>query len=337
MAFSAKTLLIVGAGASADLSFPVGNELKTNIRSCANVKWNGFELTGIREYCRLAEDLARAYYGGHLEKIIAALKDINENVVLSGSIDQFLSSRQSYQDVVRLAKLAIAFEISKAEAKCHLNENTSNLSHTEFVHLSETYLTRLWARLQSGKSIDEWKRFFDKLKIITFNYDRVIEQFFSLALRRFCKVDADEATAFVSGLPILQVYGYLGTLDAGSPEHCRFAPDLNAIIGASERILTFSETVADNIKDDIRNYVTWADRVICLGFSYANVNMELFPTLDPNLRRAREVVGTCFEMSAPNQEYARTQLNQKFDRYERSTLADVKCAKLFDDFELRLS
>lgn len=337
MAFSAKTLLIVGAGASAELEFPVGDAIKDEIRSCAHVSWNGIELTGIREYCRLVEDVARIHYGGSLEKILSALKDINENLVLSRSIDQFLSSHQKNEDVVRLAKLAIGYEIAKAEAKCHLNENTRNSGHTEFAHLSGTYLPRLWARLQNGEPIDEWQRFFENLRIITFNYDRVLEQFFSLALRRFCKVGASEATSFVADLPILHVYGHLGSLDTSSEEYCRFAPDLNAILKASERILTFSETVADNVRQEIRSYVRWADRIICLGFSYANVNMELFPLPGVDHARHREVVGTSFEMSAPNQQYALAQLNRRFDNYKEATLANVKCARLFDDFELQLS
>jgi hypothetical protein len=337
VAFSAKTLLIVGAGASAELDFPVGDALKNKIRSCAHVSWNGVQLAGIPEYCRLVEELARVKREGRLAGILEALKKIEENLVLSRSIDQFLSSHQKDDDVVRLAKLAIAFEIARAEAKSHLNENSRNSGHTEFRHLEHTYLPRLWARLQNGEPVDEWKRFFENLKIITFNYDRVLEQFFALALQRFCRVPRGEAIHFVQSLPILHVYGSLGSLDPASSHHSTFAPDLNAISAAAERILTFSETVADNIKQQIGEYVDWADRVICLGFSYANVNMALFPFPDPNYTRGREVVGTCFEMSQPNQDYAREQLNRRFDGYRQSTIANVKCAKLFDDFELQLS
>jgi hypothetical protein len=337
VAFSAKTLLIVGAGASAELDFPVGNMLKDKIRSCAHVSWNGIELTGIPEYRRLVEDLARVKYGGRLEAILASLKNVHENLVLSGSIDQFLSSHQKDADVVRLAKLAIAYEIAKAEQNSHLNENSERRMHTEFVQLGDTYLPRLWARLQNGQPIDEWQRFFENLKVITFNYDRVLEQFFSLALRRFCKVDPTQATTFVANLPILHVYGHLGTLNPASPQHCRYAPDRHSIIEASERILTFSETVAENVKDEIRSYVHWADRVISLGFSFANVNMALFPLPGINHARSREVVGTCFEMSGPNQEFARDQLNRPFDASQGAVIANVKSAKLFDDFELRLS
>ena len=337
MAFSAKTLLIVGAGASAELDFPIGDTLKDNIRSCAKVNWNGVELTGDREYCRIVEDLARTKYGGRLEAILAALKHVHENLVLSGSIDQFLSSHQKDENVVRLAKLAIAYEIAKAEQKSHLNENIQRTAHTEFVHLKDTYLPRLWARLQNGQPIDEWEGFFENLKIITFNYDRVLEQFFALALKRFCKVGASQATTFAANLPILHVYGHLGSLEPTSRQYCAYAPDLRAMVDASERILTFSETVEENVKEEIRNYVNWADRIISLGFSYANVNMALFPLPRGNKMRGREVVGTCFKMSDPNQAYARDQLNLRFDSYSHATIANVNCARLFDDFELRLS
>lgn len=334
MGFSAKTLLIVGAGASAELDFPVGNALKENIRSCAKVKWTGLELMGVREFCDLVEDCARVNHGGNLGPALGALNHIHENLILSGSIDQFLSSHQREPDVVRFAKLAIAHEITKAERNSHLNENTNNKAHTEFAHLRNTYLPRLWARLQNGQPIDEWPRFFDNLKIVTFNYDRILQQFFSLAIQRFCKENASKVIEFVDELPILHVYGRLGSLNPQSPEYCTFAPDRHAIAKAYERILTFSETVQENVKDEIRKSVEWADRIICLGFSYANVNMALFPGGD---QRGREVVGTCFEMSEPNQVFALTQLNSRFDRYRRAAIANVRCAKLFDDFDLRLS
>lgn len=74
MPFDAKTLLVTGAGASAELSFPVGSRLKENIRSLANIDWNGLELTGDKVFCRILEDLARASCGGQLEGILASCK-----------------------------------------------------------------------------------------------------------------------------------------------------------------------------------------------------------------------------------------------------------------------
>ena len=67
MPFNAPTLIVTGAGASAELNFPVGNKLKENIRNLTKVDWNGLELTGDPLFRRLLEDLARTSYGGRLE------------------------------------------------------------------------------------------------------------------------------------------------------------------------------------------------------------------------------------------------------------------------------
>lgn len=333
MPFDAKTLLVTGAGASAELGFPVGNKLKERIRSLANVDWNGFELTGERNFCRLLEDLARAHYGGKLEAILASCKHIHENVLLSGSIDQFLSSHQEDSVLVKCAKSAIAFEISKAEAESHLNANTDSRNYTDFVNLRDSYLPRLWARLQNGLPITGWRSYFENLRVITFNYDRTLEQFLRLALTRFCRADDSEVLEVMNQLPILHVYGNLGTLGRGS-EHCPYAPNLHQTISSTNRILTFSETVRDNVRDEIGNYFRWADRIVFLGFSYANVNMDLFPKIE---NAAKAVFGTSKDMSAANTEHARSRLNRLVDNINcRTVLSPTTCAQLFDDFELRL-
>jgi len=225
--FSANTLLIVGAGASNEIGFPMGSDLKDRIRACTNIEWNGIELTGDKEFCALAEDYARTR-GGQVSPILEACKHIHSNVLLSGSIDEFLSSHQEDETIVACAKIAIALEISRAERGSHLNENSLARDNTDFAYLKDTYLPRLWARLQNGESISNWTSFFDGLKIVTFNYDRVLEQFFSLALQRFCRVGAPEAAEFVSSLPMLHVYGSLGNLHSRAGEFCGFAPDMAA-------------------------------------------------------------------------------------------------------------
>ena len=333
MPFDAKTLLITGAGASAELDFPVGNTLKERIRALTNIDWNGLELTGDRVFCRVLEDFARANFGGNPGPILASCKHIHENVVLSGSIDQFLSSHQDDSALVKCAKLAIAFEISKAETSSHLNTETNSPSHTDFVYLRDSYLPRMWARLQNGLPIAEWQSYFDNFRVITFNYDRTLEQFLRLALTRFCRADDLEVLNFLDRLPILHVYGNLGTLGRGT-DHCRYAPNHYQIISAADRILTFSETINDNIKEEIGNYFRWADRIVFLGFSYANVNVELFPKIE---NAAKRVFGTSKDMSFANAEHARLRLNRLVDDANaRAILSPTTCAQLFDDFELQL-
>jgi hypothetical protein len=331
--FGVKTLLVTGAGASAELDFPVGDKLKENIRALTNVDWDGFELKGDRHFCRVLEDFARANHGGNLEPIISSCKHIHENVILSGSIDQFLSSHQDDPALVQCAKLAIAFEIGKAESASHLNAENKDHAHTDFVYLKTSYLPRMWARLQNGLPITDWKLYFNNLKIITFNYDRTLEQFIRLALTRFCRADDYHVLDFMAQLPILHVYGNLGSLGKGA-DHCPYAPNHHQIIGASNRILTFSETVADNIREEISDYFRWADRIVFLGFSYANVNIELFPRIE---NAAKMVFGTSKGMSFANTEHARSKLNWLVDAANaRATLSPTACAQLFDDFELQL-
>jgi hypothetical protein len=333
MAFSQKTLLIVGAGASVEIGFPTGPLLKDEIRASTNVKFNGIELEGDREFCRILEDYVRPQ-GGNLDPILKACAHIHRNVLLSGSIDQFLSSHQADEAVMACAKLAIAYRIALSERASHLNDNTSRPNNCDFVYLKDSWLPRLWARLQNGQPIQNWQEFFRNFRVISFNYDRCLEQFLALAISGFCRVQLSEARRLVETLPIIHVYGSLGSLDHGA-SYCAFAPDKNAIQAAATRILTFSETVKDNIKQQISEHLSWSDRIVVLGFSYANVNMDLFPRLKNS---SHSVVGTSLGMSEHNRQVAKQQLNYKLDNgLDRTILSPVSCAQLFDDFDLSLS
>lgn len=334
MAFSQPTLLIIGAGASAEIGFPVGDGLKDLVRSCTLTKFDGFELTGDREYCRMLEDLARTK-GGNLTPVLQASEHIHKNVLLSGSIDQFLSSHQAEETVVKCAKLAIAYQIALAERKSHLNDNTGRSGHCDFVYLKDTWYPRLWSRLQNGQPISSWREFFENFRAVSFNYDRCLEQFLTLALVGFCRIDGNEARKFVEELPILHVYGDLGNIAREREGYCPFAPDRNSILPAADRILTFSETVADNIKEQVSEYLSWAKRVVVLGFSYANVNMQLIPKLTD---RKRRILGTSLGMSEHNTQIALATLAGKLcNTKAAANLSPVTCAQLFDDFALSLN
>lgn len=90
----------------------------------------------------------------------------------------------------------------------------------------------------------------------------------------------------------------------------------------------------DNVREEIGNYFEWADRIVFLGFSYANVNMDLFPRIE---NASKVVFGTCKDMSQPNTQHARTRLNSLVDpTLRRTALSPTTCADLFDDFELSL-
>lgn len=335
MPFAKKTLLVTGAGASKEVGFPVGGQLKENIRSLTNVRWSGIELTGDKEYCRLLEDLARTEFACRVEEIVRSCSHIHQNVILSGSIDQFLSSHQEDETLVRCAKLAIAYEIAKSERLSNLNfEKNSSRREPDFVYLKDTYFPRLWARIQNGLPIADWKSYFTNLRFITFNYDRTLEQFFTLALTRFCKAPPEQVAEFIRELPILHVYGSLGKL-SGAQDLCPYGPNLHQIFDASKRDLTFSESLAENIRTEIQEYFGWANRIVFLGFSYANVNMDLFPQMpDSN----KKVFGTSMGMSEHNSRHAQTRLNNQLSNINRGTeFVSGSCAQLFDDFELQLN
>lgn len=254
--------MVFGAGVSHEYGYPVGTKLLSEIKG--ELKGNEHEKT------------SRAIYDS-----LVAMNPY--------SIDYFLSKKPNFADPV---KRLILRRLMLAEAyNVDLIKTTVDASGVPQEH--DTIYKKLF------NSISE--RDYDRLVVISFNYDRSFEHYFLRALMAQHELTIEQAYDRFKKIRVVHVYGRLPSLseqieqDHGilisSPNQywsCAYGKyeqqgsmRSNLENYAVERLFTVHEE--ENKKKEgfrhnlrtIRGEIRHADRVFFLGFGYHDLNMDV--------------------------------------------------------------
>lgn len=240
-----RTVLVLGAGASNDYSFPLGYELLK----------------------RMCEDLTPGR-GGTLRQQLTNLEFSSDQITnfrhalnFSGrvSVDAFLEHRL---DFLEIGKAAIACELIK-----HERENTL------FVKQPNLWYQYLYSCMYAG--FDEFRK--NKLAILTFNYDRSIEHYLFTALKNSFRKSDDEVSSVLRSIPIIHLYGNLGNHPyVGTNGRCyndTIKPEVVRDCIKAIRIVAETEDEARTF-GQAHKHLQEAELVCFLGFGYNEVNMK---------------------------------------------------------------
>jgi len=237
------TVLILGAGASADYGFPTGRKLLLDICEDA-IGPNGklfFFLTG---YLNV--------YPGDIEKFRQALRNSS-----APSVDLFLEQRPEFE---KIGKLAIAVTLIPLEDYEAFVPNKKPRWYETLFHL-----------MVEGGTFEE-----NKLSVITFNYDRSLEAFFFQALQNLFGLNPDQAEDRLRKIQILHLYGDLG--DSLRPDNVKrgYHPELRGdqVTEAANRLKIIHEAKPGAEFDTAQNLLRHASEVIFLGFGFHPVNVQ---------------------------------------------------------------
>jgi len=178
-----QTTLVLGAGASKPYGFPLGSELRESIIALTRP---GDEIAAMSG---LAKDEL-------LKPFVFAF-----NASRLYSIDAFLGIRTEFADI---GKRAIAAVLLHAERRSGLGS----------MQIKSDWYDYLWNKVTSGCSWESLS--FDKLSIVTFNYDRSLEIFLIQAMMNTYGVNEQDAITKLDSLRIEHVYGSLGALWMGT-------------------------------------------------------------------------------------------------------------------------
>ena len=255
------TVLILGAGSSMPYDFPSGHKLLTEV--CRLIQGNNAYTQALQE---------RGFGPDRVEAFRLALCRSGR-----ASVDQFLEQRTEFIDVGKTAIAAILIPYENDEVLMNPGR-TGN------------WYQYLWSQI--GVS---WEAFgSNRLKIITYNYDRSLEWYLFNSLKNsFGKSDA-ECVKKLQEIPIVHVHGELGDLsipnvNPGRPYNQSLRPDLVANAAKGIRI----------IHEDIHKYPEFHDakqylsdaRLICfLGFGFHSLNLQRLEI--SKLRPNRLIFGT---------------------------------------------
>ncbi|CAG4883868.1 conserved protein of unknown function [Georgfuchsia toluolica] len=273
-----KTVFIVGAGASAEVKLPVGEQLKKIISDKLNIKFDDFG-SKIRSGDTQIASFMRQEFGQSLNRYLHACWKISDGVGLAGSIDDFIDTHQDDPDVATCGKIAIARSILEAEKSSHLFFKMENISDTiNFGSLQKTWYMPFIELLTQGVSRTEVKTVFNNVAVICFNYDRCIEHFMLHALMARYSIEKQEAAEVVTGLKIIHPYGIVGQYfdkpgEMTVPFGSSAIPHLHSTLS---NLRTYTEEVTDTDSlNAMKNAVAESEISVFLGTAFHPNNMRI--------------------------------------------------------------
>jgi hypothetical protein len=338
--FRSKTLLVLGAGASAEVSLPIGNKLLDTICDTTDFKFEHFnrQVGGnpmILEALKLELDEGDSVQ--RLNEHIESAHILRKAAVQALSIDNLVHSLEN-EDVERIAKIAIVHGIHKAEENSRefkrSQKHPFELPMENFRNSWFSYFTKL---LCEGVKKSEVDNIFENLEIVNFNYDRCIEQYLPDSISDALDLPIDKCRELVDSLLIHRPYGFAGKLpwqSSSSPEARFGGEDASVLVKCARNIQTFTEGVQSKGKlQEIRNSVHSAKRIVFLGFAFHRQNLEL---LSVGSNTEAQVLATVDGISKNDQKVIEREIATAIGiRRTRSagqiTLAEIRCREFFED------
>lgn len=284
MTTKTSLVLVVGAGASKEAGLPTGAELKQQIAQVLDIRFErGSMVSGDHQIVE-AFHLDARRNGGDINPYLKASWMIREAMPQAPSIDNFIDAHRSDAKIAKSGKLAIARCILKAETHSLMYVDPSSLyNKLDFKRVEATWYNLFFRLLIDNCQLQDIAGRLSGMAIITFNYDRCIENHLHQALVNYYNIDNEQATALLSSLRIFHTYGSLGSLPTtnkiGSPATVNFGATLNAsqLLTVASELKTFTEGIDETHSDiiKIREVLCSATKVAFLGFSFNQQNLDL--------------------------------------------------------------
>jgi len=306
MTLQREYCFIVGAGGSAEIGFPVGKRLVSDIASALNVSTDDFGRIkgGNFEIISAFESLLRdtpppdgkSWNASYLAKISS---QFSRNMPLAPSIDNYIEAVKDEQFFPEVGKMAIADVLLRYERSSPLFINGGGAgNYPAFSQLPPFWLTNLFQLLVTSSGYHAFLERLEKVSFVTFNYDRCIEQFFRFAVGSYFDLPIPKVDELLSKhLRIFHVYGSLGELQnmTSVPFGAKGGRE---IWKAHQQIFTFTEGVEEERVLPVIEWIEKADVLTFIGFSFLPLNLR---ALRPRIHDYKcRVFGTSLGLSHDN-------------------------------------
>lgn len=315
--FRLKTF-IVGAGASAEFNLPTGRQLVSQIEDlCSfNVGDFGDVISGDVMMRRAFEILPKADGKRWNTSFLADVASkVRQNMGLAPSIDNFLESKRGIEGWSEVGKLAIARAILKEERASKLWFEDNNIRNLpSFAQFPQNWLTELFRILVAQKGKDEFCEALAACRFVTFNYDRVIQQFFHQAVRSYFGLDIEASDSLCRKcLNIVHVYGGLGEVSCHDARNFGQVDNVQYLVSAAGRIKTFTEGVDGIEKISIaREWISETNALIFVGFGFLPLNLQVLAPNKGSKYSKERVIGTVRNMPPDNLRIVRNLLRNEW-------------------------
>ena len=262
------TVLVLGAGASVPYGFPSAKELQRAI----GLECPPYHYTSVLTGCGFAK---------------ADISFFRKQYLHSGRvlIDAFIERNSQY---IEIGKAAIASVLNH-------HELTGSLFADMLREYKDSWYELLYERLVDDiSSLENFAE--NKLSIITFNYDRSLEQYLFTALQNLYNKTIDQEVAdVITKIPIVHVYGSLGALPWQDKENgIPYNPDLSPeqLKKAADNINILREEETPPAFADAHKLLQKAQNIYFLGFGFHERNIERLK-IDELSKGTKNIRGTC--------------------------------------------
>lgn len=246
-----RSVFVLGAGASvAPFAYPTGIELSKRIMSLLQ--------PGSNFHSHLKDDLLRCQLREQdLFQFRSAFFQSGKN-----SIDAFLEHRT---DLTQIGRMIIAATLIGYEIQEKLFSYENN-----------------WLRTLYNNLTAPFDAFGDNpISFVTFNYDRVVEQFLFTALQSTYNRTADDCKSILDRIPIIHLHGQLEYLPwqgigAGRSYSCATS-DPASIVSSADKIKIIHEEITDGRDKEFfraKALIAQAERIFLLGFGFHPLNVS---------------------------------------------------------------
>ena len=282
--FRRPTVIVVGAGASYDLGFPLGDQLRYKISAAlSEIRVEYGRLIGPND---LLSSMRSASKGQNLDinAYVQAAEKISSHVLYARSIDEFVDHFQDQRAVVELSKIAICKLILESEKKSkifayNVINNISEVNHG-FLDKNDVWLKQIWYMMREGVPRHRPIDLFHNLTFINFNYDRSLETFLTRALTDMFSLSVSDAENLISNAPIYHPYGKVGrltgSLHEGAPYGGHEQVDLWSL---AQGIRTYCESEDSAATLEFQQLLANAAHIVFLGFAYRQLNLDLLKSV----------------------------------------------------------
>lgn len=243
----AKTVLVLGAGASLPYGYPLGGELRQKILHLPYQTVFG----PIK-----VPKVLHAQVQAKMEKFRDAFLHSQMN-----SIDAFLGRRPEFQEIGKKCIAAVLLQCEDPSLLFTENREKDHWYKYLFNHIAKND----WDELS-----------FSDISIVTFNYDRSLEYFLYIALQYAYGKSEDEARKKLSSLRIVHVYGALSDELPGTEN---FLPYDGTVSEGKVELAARNLVVVPEGRSDIptlitaRKWLSEARQIGFLGFGFDETNV----------------------------------------------------------------
>lgn len=247
MPITKPTAFILGAGASADFGLPLGVNLRNLVLRFCSPEHSGLELLR------------------HAGQDLGTVNAFHQGLRYSGarSVDAFLETNPDFLPVGKLAIAGTLLPFKREDSLVPPGCKANNWYESLAIHM--------------GVGSADWLND-NRLSIVTFNYDRSFEHYFTRVIAQRERLPLGEAyKRLTKAVQIVHVHGTLGEYAPDDDSGLTYGSELSVstMKKAAERILVVSEAT-DTLPTFDRAYelLIGARRIHFLGFGFNENNVR---------------------------------------------------------------